>query len=219
MTDEQLDLVVTYRKRARRYDLTANLFYLVGFREWSYRKQAVKELYLQPGDTVIELGCGTGINFSLLEQAVGPEGRIIGVDLTDAMLDQARRRVDRHGWINVDLVRRDATNYYYQDEVAGILTSFSIMAMPDYDSIIQRSAESLPPGKRLVTLELGQPGWAPQWLRRFAIRLLSPFGVTAENAAYCPWESMQKHFPQVKRRMLYFNIASIATGIAGTREN
>jgi len=42
--------------------------------------------------------CGTGLNFPLLQAAVGPAGRIIGVDLTDAMLDGARRRVERNGW-------------------------------------------------------------------------------------------------------------------------
>ncbi len=69
-----------YRRRAKRYDFTANLYYLVGFREWSYRKKAVAALRLRPGDTVVEIGCGTGLNFGLLQTAVGPSGRIIGVE-------------------------------------------------------------------------------------------------------------------------------------------
>jgi ubiquinone/menaquinone biosynthesis C-methylase UbiE len=97
-----------YRKRAKRYDFTANLYYLIGLREWAYRKQAVEALNLQRGDTVVEIGCGTGLNFSLLRQAIGPEGRIIGVDLTAAMLDQARQRVAENGWSNVELVQSDA---------------------------------------------------------------------------------------------------------------
>lgn len=40
-------------------------------------------------------GCGTGLNFALIEQAIGPDGRIVGVDLTDAMLTQARRARSR----------------------------------------------------------------------------------------------------------------------------
>lgn len=58
---------------------------------------AVRALKLQPGDTVLELACGTGINFSLFQQYIGPTGQIIGVDLTDAMLDQAQKRVARQG--------------------------------------------------------------------------------------------------------------------------
>lgn len=52
-----------YVRRARNYNFTANLYYLIGFREYYYRKQAVKELNLKPGDTVVEIGCGTGLNF------------------------------------------------------------------------------------------------------------------------------------------------------------
>jgi len=53
-------VVDLYRRRARRYNLTANLYYLIGYREYAYRKRAVAALDLAPGDTVVEIGCGTG---------------------------------------------------------------------------------------------------------------------------------------------------------------
>ena len=58
-----ISIIQTYRKRAARYDFTANLYYLFGYREWKYRRLAVEALELQPGDNVLELGCGTGLNF------------------------------------------------------------------------------------------------------------------------------------------------------------
>lgn len=58
------ELVSLYRRRAARYDFTANLYYLVGFREWRYRERGVESLHLQQGDTVVEIGCGTGLNFT-----------------------------------------------------------------------------------------------------------------------------------------------------------
>lgn len=97
MQNNKVEVMNLYRKRARRYNFTANLYYLAGFREWAYRQRAVEALNLQQGDTVVEIGCGTGLNFSLLHQAVGPTGRVIGVDLTDAMLAQARQRVAENG--------------------------------------------------------------------------------------------------------------------------
>jgi len=62
------------------------------------------------GDTVIDMACGTGLNFSLLQKAVGPGGRIVGVDLTDAMLARAQDRIKANGWSNVSLVQADAAD-------------------------------------------------------------------------------------------------------------
>ena len=90
---DSVRLISLYRKRAKRYDQTTLLYYLVGFRHWAYRKRAIQSLALNHGNTVVDLGCGTGLNFSLLQEQVGSRGRIIGVDLTDAMLDGASARI------------------------------------------------------------------------------------------------------------------------------
>ena len=70
------------------------------------RRQAVKVLRLRPGDTVVDIACGTGQNFPLIERVIGPQGQIVGVDLTDAMLAQAQRRIERNGWTNIELVQQ-----------------------------------------------------------------------------------------------------------------
>jgi ubiquinone/menaquinone biosynthesis C-methylase UbiE len=62
---ESLRLISLYRKRAKRYDRSALLLYLAGFRHWAYRERAIQSLALNDGDTVVDLGCGTGLNFSL----------------------------------------------------------------------------------------------------------------------------------------------------------
>lgn len=56
------EIIRKYQARAKRYNFTANLYYLLGLREFAYRKKAVLALNLKPGDTVVELGCGTGLN-------------------------------------------------------------------------------------------------------------------------------------------------------------
>jgi demethylmenaquinone methyltransferase/2-methoxy-6-polyprenyl-1,4-benzoquinol methylase len=63
-----------YRRRAKNYDFTANLYYLIGFREQAFRKRAVEALGLRRGDTVVEVCCGTGMNFPLLRERVGVSG-------------------------------------------------------------------------------------------------------------------------------------------------
>ena len=102
-TPEEVNEV--YRRRARFYDWSVNAYYLIGFRWWAYRRRAIAALRLQPGATVVEIGCGTGLNFRLLQEPIGLSGRLIGVDLSADMLEQARRRVTANGWNNVELVQ------------------------------------------------------------------------------------------------------------------
>ncbi|MHB1084865.1 MAG: class I SAM-dependent methyltransferase [Thiobacillus sp.] len=86
MSFTKTQLIDLYRIRAEWYDFSANLYYLIGFREAWYRKQAVSALGLKPGDAVVEIGCGTGLNFGYLRAALGEAGKVVGLDLTDAML-------------------------------------------------------------------------------------------------------------------------------------
>lgn len=67
------------------------------------RQRAVERLQLQPGQTVLDMGCGTGMSLALLQSAVGAEGRVVAVDQCPQMIDSARQRVQRHGWHNVEL--------------------------------------------------------------------------------------------------------------------
>jgi SAM-dependent methyltransferase len=90
-----------YRTLARSYDART----LAG---QPYRRKTVERLAAKPGDVVVDVGCGTGLNFAQLEQAIGPSGRIIGIDLSPEMLDEASAQVERHGWSNVQLVQAAA---------------------------------------------------------------------------------------------------------------
>jgi ubiquinone/menaquinone biosynthesis C-methylase UbiE len=206
------DIQALYQRRANNYDLSANLYYLIGFREHSYRKRAVALLQLKPGDTVVELGCGTGLNFALFQQAIGPAGKIIGIDLSPDMLAQAEDRIQNHGWTNVELVRRDAARYTFPDKVDGIISSFAITLAPEYDLIIKRGADSLQKGKRFVILDLKMPQQMPQWLVRFGISITRPFGVTRDLALRHPWESIKRYLKPISLTDLYLGFAYIAVG-------
>src|SRR3990172_9169667 len=72
------------------------------------RRAARLALGVRPGDRVLEVACGTGLNFTHLRELVGNEGRVVGVELTPAMLDIARRRITRHSWRNVEVREADA---------------------------------------------------------------------------------------------------------------
>ncbi|WP_255545954.1 MULTISPECIES: class I SAM-dependent methyltransferase [unclassified Nesterenkonia] len=69
----------------------------------------IELLELTAGEQVLDLGCGTGMNFPLLQDQVGPGGRIVGIDRSADMLAQARKKATRQGWDNVILIQADAT--------------------------------------------------------------------------------------------------------------
>ena len=68
-----------------------------------YRAMVVDALPLRPGDTVIDAGCGTGLCFAALQQRIGPDGTLVGVDAAPEMLELAAERVADAGWSNVVL--------------------------------------------------------------------------------------------------------------------
>ena len=67
------------------------------------RQRAVAALKLQPGETVLDAGCGTGYCFESIQRAIGPAGKLIGFEPSPQMLAQAERRVREHGWTNTSL--------------------------------------------------------------------------------------------------------------------
>jgi ubiquinone/menaquinone biosynthesis C-methylase UbiE len=122
-----------YQKRASIYELAVHGCYLLGFPIGRYRRLSVEALAPRPSDTVVEIGCGTGMNFPLLQAEVGPTGKIIGVDISEAMLKRAEKRINDAGWKNVDLVLSSAADYSFPDEVDGIIATGVLTYEPDYD--------------------------------------------------------------------------------------
>lgn len=110
-----------YGRWARFYDWLATA---PGIRSW--RARTADALDLGPGDTVVEMGVGTGANLPHLRERVGKSGRVVGIDLTRGMLDVARGRVADAGWTNVGLVRGDARSPPIDGPVDAVLGSFIV---------------------------------------------------------------------------------------------
>jgi ubiquinone/menaquinone biosynthesis C-methylase UbiE len=213
---EQERLIGIYRKKARHYEIVSRLYPVPGYPLSAQRRRAVQALRLRPGATVVDLACGTGQNFRLIEQAIGPTGRIIGVDLTDAMLAQARRRIAHDGWSNVSLVQADADAYAFPAGLDAILSTYAISHLPDCGGVIARGAEALARDGRWVVLDLKAPDNAPRLLARLGTAIGRPFGSIDEWLARRPWEevrtAMQGALGDPLWSELCFGTAFLATG-------
>ena len=214
-------LVETYRKKAKHYDLTSRFYPVLGYPQRAQRLQAVRALGLRPGATVVDVACGTGLNFSLLEQAIGPNGRIVGVDLTDAMLGQARQRIETNGWRNVTLVQADAAEFDFPTEVDAILSTYALSHVPDCGDVIAHGAAALSRGGHWVVLDLKAPDNVPRWLAQLGIAVGRRFGSIDEWARRRPWEAvhaaMQDELADLSWTELCFGTAFLAAGSRGSR--
>jgi ubiquinone/menaquinone biosynthesis C-methylase UbiE len=142
-----------YNRLARRY----NLIDLAFFVRPDIRKRAVDRLDLKPGNRVLEVGCGTGKNLALLRAAVGPQGHVYGVDLSDGMLQVAEDTRRQNGWNNVTLVRSDIADYRPPEPMQGVLFSLSYNTMPHHAQVLRRAWEHLAPGGNLVVMDAKLP--------------------------------------------------------------
>jgi demethylmenaquinone methyltransferase/2-methoxy-6-polyprenyl-1,4-benzoquinol methylase len=205
-----------YQSGAKHYDFTTVLFRLIGLRMKAYRSLAIRKLSLQRGNFVIELGCGTGLNFPLIIEQIGAEGRLIGVDLTQGMLDIARERIKRLGWSNIELIQSDIAAFDFPEGVNGILATGLFGYIPEYDRVIKAVSQSLVPGGRLSILDGKQPENLPSWLFKIVLKLGGPFGYTPEYFNVRPWESMERYFKDTSFETRYGGMIYISSGTAPT---
>ncbi|WP_435180015.1 class I SAM-dependent methyltransferase [Halorussus sp. AFM4] len=167
------------------------------------RARVADALALDPGDTVVEMGCGTGANFPHLRDRVGPEGRVVGVDFTRGMLATARDRIDREGWDNVHCVRADATSVAFRDPPDAILATFVVGMLGNPAAEVDRWADVLAPGGRLALLDAAQTtrwfGWPVNRAFRGLVVASSPSSVDAYEAP--PWTVLDRRVEAAGRAL------------------
>ncbi len=209
-------LIETYRKKAKHYDITSQFYPAPGYPQRAQRLRAIRALRLRPGDSVVEIACGTGLNFPLIEEAIGPDGRIVGVDLTDAMLARAQHRIETNGWNNIGLVQADAAEFDFPADVDAILSTYALTQVPECGDVIAHGAAALSPTGRWVVLDLKGPDNAPWWLAQLGIALARPFGSIDEWIIRRPWEAiraaMQDRLADLSWTELFFGTAFLAAG-------
>ena len=118
------------------------------------REAAIDRLDPQPGDRVLEVGCGPGVNFERLCDEIGPDGELVAVDYSPEMLENARERIERNGWENVELRRADATTVAFDDPFDAAFASLSLSVMPDVRRAVENVHRSLRPGARLAVVDV-----------------------------------------------------------------
>ncbi|HYO00355.1 MAG TPA: methyltransferase domain-containing protein [Mycobacterium sp.] len=168
--------------RPARYTASARFYDRISL-EWPVygagRVVAIDLLALRPGHHVLDVGCGTGLNFAPLQHRIGPTGSITAVDASAQMLEQARRRADSAGWNNVRLIEADATTVDDATVDSGggfdvAISTYALSLMSDWRRAVSAMTKATRVGGRVAVVDMQQPvGWAMVWtpLARLACRL------------------------------------------------
>jgi ubiquinone/menaquinone biosynthesis C-methylase UbiE len=191
---------------AKRYDRLSGLiplFDYLFFQPPGFRAKAVERLELRPGQHVLEIGCGTGRNLPFLSRAVGPLGRVYGVDLSPGMLARARELCQRNDWRNVALIEGDAAQYRAPVPLDGVMFGLSYNTMPHHLTVLREAWDQLRPGGRLVIMDAKLPPG-------LGGRLVLPFGLwlmrhtMLGNPLIKPWEDLARLAGTVEMEQFMF---------------
>lgn len=195
-----------YSAGAKFYDVLSgeSLVYRSG------RVAGVQMLGLMPGDTVFDLGCGTGLNFPFLVDAVGPDGQVIGLDLSADMLGMARTRIARAGWGNVRVLSGDATSFDPASvrEASGrpvdaVFATYALSVISgvtgDWHPAWQRMLDVLRPGGRAGIVDMQLPTGRGRIFSPLARAVCAAGG--ADLAAH-PWTALENLSTDALRREL-----------------
>jgi demethylmenaquinone methyltransferase/2-methoxy-6-polyprenyl-1,4-benzoquinol methylase len=175
---------------AGRYDALNSLMTAGLHHRW--RERAARETRLEPGDTALDVCCGTGDMALELARLVTPEGRVVGCDFSEPMLDLARDKAAERGAAGVRFEWADALELPYDGERFDAVTvGFGVRNLADLDRGLREMARVLKPGGRAVILEITQPTRPPLslfyslWFDRL-VPLLGVFSSNPEAYSYLP---------------------------------
>lgn len=198
----------TYRSQAGRYDQRTSAFH-------HWRELLVDKLSVRRGDTVLDVGCGTGLCLPLLRRKVGASGTIVGIDESEQMLEVAGQRVAEHGWDNVRLLAAPVA----QAPIDGTADAALFCAVHD---VLQSPAalahifDHLRPGAPVAA---AGGKWPSPWLWPLPVwvaYLHAPF-VNDFTGFDRPWRLLAEFVPNLRIHQLAFTTGYLALGHARAR--
>lgn len=182
--------VADYRSLAASYDASCRLIADI-------RRVAVRALNLRPGDTVFDVGCGTGATLPLLAASVGPRGKVIGIEHSPEMAGIARRRITATACTNIDLIVGHADLVHTRHVADALLFCYthdvlqSTAALGNIFLMTRPEAVVVATGAKLINRWWSAPvDYWTRWRGR-SYR-------TTQSGLARPWEKLQRYCPYMR---------------------
>lgn len=175
-----------------------------------YRRAVVEALPLRPGEVVLDVGCGTGLCCGLLQEKVGPEGKVVGIEGSPEMAAVARENIAREGWDNVTVIQAPA-EYAEIERTADAALFCAVHDILQSSQALENIVTALRPGAWVAA-------GGGKWAAPVMVALNSM--VSALHAPYVrsfagfdrPWQHLEQMVEDVQVRELAFGSGYVMTG-------
>lgn len=149
-----------FERIAPKYDFMNDLISFRRHKAW--RKFTMKKMNVAPGETALDLCCGT-CDWTIALANASVTGKVIGLDFSQNMLDVGAVKVDNHGLKGqITLVQGNAMSLPFEDNSFDYVTiGFGLRNVPDYLQVLQEMRRVVKPGGKVVCLEVSKPTWQP----------------------------------------------------------
>src|SRR5713101_4846420 len=182
------------------------------------RQKAVELLDLKVGDRVLDLGCGPGGSFPYLVRAVGQSGQVVGVEISPEISINARRRIEKNGWRNVQVIEATAQDVHLTGTFNGVLmfaaadVYASEEALENIFPYLKENARVVAFGAKLSTKGLGCI------LNPFLRMLFNLSFSTTPRPDYEPWQILAKHVEKLDVEEYFFGLMFLCSGSVVTKK-
>lgn len=203
MQDHQLS-IERYRRKAAGYDASAE-------RTMPLRRRTIALLQLQPGQSVLDVGAGTGLSYALLREGVGPAGQVLAFEQSPDMFALAQARVQREGWTNVWHANQPAETVRLPALADAVLFNYTHDICRSADAV-RNILRQVKPGARVAMAGIKAfPRWTGplvlvSWLKNRPYNA-NPGGLRT------PWLRVAEHCDRFEWHSTQWGMGYIASGI------
>ncbi|MFS0863553.1 demethylmenaquinone methyltransferase [Fredinandcohnia sp. 179-A 10B2 NHS] len=199
-----------FEKIYKNYDKMNSVISFQQHKAW--RKDTMKKMSVKPGSAALDLCCGTADWTIALADAVGPTGKVVGLDFSKNMLKIGQEKVSSLKLDQVTLVHGNAMDLPFEDNSFDYVTiGFGLRNVPDYMQVLKEMYRVVKPGGKVVCLETSQPTMIGfKQLYYFYFRFIMPvFGkLFAKSYEEYSWlQESARDFPGMKELALMFEEA------------